>query len=957
MTAASPISERRAAPTDDLERHWRSCYRVALAVVHDPARAEDAAQEAFAELMALGAPPENTGAWLRGTALNKARMQARGEGRRATRERVVGARRWQASAREAQSLARLDELTKDLPEKLRLPIELHYGLGHTQAEIAALLEVPTGTVASRLRRGLDRIRERLAGRGQVLAVAAVGSLIASAYRSLQRTPAAPAGAAAAGAAATQVASAPAGAGAASSAGAKKLAGAHAAAAVAGAVSLLVAALLLLGRGPKPAAPPRPLEQATRSVPTAPVPALAPRPVALDEAPAPSRAESAPAGSPAPAPAVPPAPLVARPLPLGQLHHPGAQHLAVAPGEALCATASGERIAVWDPVRRELLCELRPPGDWRGVGGLAFLSGEVLAATVGDRLHVWQARSGVVLGELPASGGLATPAAPDGRSVILLGETPEVLDVFQGARRPATPADTGQRMRLRPDPRRDASLLLERWEEDDGWWQVCNVPFEGDSNEVLGLTVDPDGGRAWLALGERLVAIDLETGGVVAEARASGGRQVILAGAGKSATLVAPDLFGLGLRDPEMLEEIARIEGDGQLSGIALLADGRTLVGAGTPSLRVWDLVEKRELTPVGREVQAPVQHVLAGPGGELVSVDRAGQVAFWDAAGQLVRTVGLPFPSEEELDESEGIDIPFEDPGLAWYVASAAWGPDALWLVATSFQEDEQSKGSSLHRIDAGGRYLGRVAWPGELADALVWQAALSPDGRRLAVGVEGGLRILSLPGLTPLSTARFPAGDEVTFSGDGRRLALKTGPAEVSVFDAVTGELLGKVGAGVPVKDVCLGWGFSEEDLEPIELVGIEDANAPDSPHSVVDVTLTADGTVALLALAGRRTAAWDVKTGKELWTSPGHCVAVTPDGAAVLVGEPASEKDESQVVEVRLLDLRTGKQRGPLLLGPSIGDRAWCATLLSGGRLVAGTANGWSGGGSVVIWDLPPR
>ena len=40
-------------------------------------------------------------------------------------------------------------------------IVLRYLLEYTPGEIAELLELPRGTVNSRLRRGLDRLRERL----------------------------------------------------------------------------------------------------------------------------------------------------------------------------------------------------------------------------------------------------------------------------------------------------------------------------------------------------------------------------------------------------------------------------------------------------------------------------------------------------------------------------------------------------------------------------------------------------------------------------------------------------------------------------------------------------------------------------------------------------------------------------------------------------------------------------
>ena len=57
----------------------------------------------------------------------------------------------------------LDEALKSLPEAERVCVSLCYGAGFSHAEAAELLNTPLGTVKSHVKRGLDRLRAKLAG--------------------------------------------------------------------------------------------------------------------------------------------------------------------------------------------------------------------------------------------------------------------------------------------------------------------------------------------------------------------------------------------------------------------------------------------------------------------------------------------------------------------------------------------------------------------------------------------------------------------------------------------------------------------------------------------------------------------------------------------------------------------------------------------------------------------------
>ena len=64
--------------------------------------------------------------------------------------------------RDANARIDLDEALRALPQAERVCVSLCYGAGFSHAEAAEALNTPLGTVKSHVKRGLDRLRERLA---------------------------------------------------------------------------------------------------------------------------------------------------------------------------------------------------------------------------------------------------------------------------------------------------------------------------------------------------------------------------------------------------------------------------------------------------------------------------------------------------------------------------------------------------------------------------------------------------------------------------------------------------------------------------------------------------------------------------------------------------------------------------------------------------------------------------
>jgi RNA polymerase sigma-70 factor (ECF subfamily) len=143
-------------------RHWPRAYRAAYLVVHDAAAAEDIAQEAFlAAVRALDRFDRRRpfGPWLHRIVVNRAVDWARA---RALRREVAG--EFDQAAPEPPETRHSHDLAAGLatlsPEH-RAVIVLRYLLEYTPGEIAELLDLPRGTVNSRLRRGLDALEERI----------------------------------------------------------------------------------------------------------------------------------------------------------------------------------------------------------------------------------------------------------------------------------------------------------------------------------------------------------------------------------------------------------------------------------------------------------------------------------------------------------------------------------------------------------------------------------------------------------------------------------------------------------------------------------------------------------------------------------------------------------------------------------------------------------------------------
>ena len=164
-----------AALAELYDRHGRLVYSLALRVLRDQGDAEDVVQEVFSQAWRQASRYESTRGQVVAWLMNLARSRAidRLRSRRARPE--TGANDVEADRvldlalpiDEQLALSDQAERIRAAVERLslvqRVAIELAFYEGLTHVEIAERLELPLGTVKTRIRQGLSKLKERLAG--------------------------------------------------------------------------------------------------------------------------------------------------------------------------------------------------------------------------------------------------------------------------------------------------------------------------------------------------------------------------------------------------------------------------------------------------------------------------------------------------------------------------------------------------------------------------------------------------------------------------------------------------------------------------------------------------------------------------------------------------------------------------------------------------------------------------
>ena len=166
---------REAALAEAFRRHAGAVLALARRVLGDAALGEEVVQEVFLKLWSAPERFDPARGSLRSFLLAQAHGRAvdmlrsnSSRRRREERDASLSAESGYDIEREVWDLAvaeHLQDVVKTLPVDERKAIELAYFGGHTYREVAVMLGQPEGTVKSRIRSGLKRMRGLLADAG------------------------------------------------------------------------------------------------------------------------------------------------------------------------------------------------------------------------------------------------------------------------------------------------------------------------------------------------------------------------------------------------------------------------------------------------------------------------------------------------------------------------------------------------------------------------------------------------------------------------------------------------------------------------------------------------------------------------------------------------------------------------------------------------------------------------
>lgn len=485
-----------------------------------------------------------------------------------------------------------------------------------------------------------------------------------------------------------------------------------------------------------------------------------------------------------------------------------------------------------------------------------------------------------------------------------------------------------------------------------------------------LTFSPDGKLIAVASGDgkAVLVLDVAKGEVActlphaevvfAGAFAPDGKQLVAGGYDREKNAYFARVWEVGAE-----KELRRLAfGGGGIRSVAYSPDGKTVAiggdGGKTLEVKLFDAATGKEVRAIPFPGASSVKSVAFSPDGKTLAASGGAATRLFDAAtGREVlkisgKAVGLRFTPDGKV--------------LVGAVASTVY----RWEVATGkplIPEGGDSPVAQVELVGGGSRLVTR----GQDGDAHVWDAKTGARLRRIDVTWQRGLAVgpdgrhLVWPREDETVKFKDPDQPNATYTGSRlRMLDLDTGK-EVERFGGFEGDAHalfftsgGKAlltvdfrDGGVRVWDVASG--KAERSFRVSETAG---------PYQVWRAVLSPDGKVLAATyqrggrglFGGCAVKLWDVATGKELRSLPGHydyveAVAFARDGKHLVTGCPplskfAQERLKLPADQVFVWEVATGKRVASLPVG------ATAAAFGVEGKTLAVAAPG----GALQFWDV---
>ena len=567
-----------------------------------------------------------------------------------------------------------------------------------------------------------------------------------------------------------------------------------------------------------------------------------------------------------------------------------------------AVSGGGTVKMWDLESGTPVRALTGHHGW--VGAVAVSADGQRAVSGGDdeTVRVWDLDSGAALHSLTGHhgwvGGVAVSA--DGQRAVSGGEdgTVRVWDLRSGAAAHTLTGHHGPVMAaaVSADGQRAVSGgedgMVRVWDLDSG---AAAHTLTGHHGPVYAAAVSADGRRAvsggedgtvrvWdLRSGAAAHTLTGHDGPVMAVAVSADGRRAV--SGGEDRTVRVWDLDS-GAAAHTLTGH------DGPVMAVAVSADGRRAVSGGEDrTVRVWDLRS------------GAAAHTLTGHHGPVyaAAVSADGQRAVSGGEDRTVRAWDLnPRPTMRTLTGHRG----------------------PVRMVAVSADGQRAVSGGNDGTVRVWDLDSGAAAHTLTGHQGPVSAVAVSADGRRAVSGGEDGtVRVWDLRSAAAAHTLTGHHGPvmAVAVSADGQRAVSGDGVGTVRVWDLDVGKYVAPAGQR------------------------LRHLFARSSSHSILTLSVSADGQRAVSGGVDGMVRVWDLRSGAAVHTLTGHhgpvmAVAVSADGQrAVSGGEDGT---------VRVWDLRSGAAAHTLT---GHNRRISAVAISADGRYAVS-----GGGGTVRVWDL---